>query len=266
MLLSGRIGEQDVTTMTMRTLNQDNQSSRVAFVTFGVCLATMFLLVGCRGGITKDSRFYDGTVAAGDLAGIWVLDTNDVPTLRDIGYVKFTNRLDHVLLLNRNGTCAYRGFDDYFTRDIRPDFNESTERDSFLWEGSRMYPDGLPGARSWYRWTPASIDLISGPYAQTNGVDLESGSLQKNRWNQWEIQDGRAGVMLFEGGGARYRYRVRLSHRTYGENNTNFDGDTFFLLGRDEEGYFLWKPVNCNYDYVPHLGRMIRFRQVRSVP
>lgn len=224
---------------------------------FCTIIATILIAVGCMD-IQTDLRFYFGPVSADALAGTWIIETKSIPMLRDLGYVQFTNELDHVLLLNPDGTCSYRGFDDYAMPALWFNRSEFVQHDGFLREGSAMWPHGVPDAKSWYIWMPTTTVMISGPYEQTNALNVIGESLQKNRWTRWKLQDGKvAGTNYEDDFGTKYRYRVRLSHST-------FNAETFFLLGKDDNGFFLWKPVEDRMDGTALLGKMICFRQKRE--
>ena len=217
------------------------------------------LTMGCTGRL-PDARFYDGPLSAGVLPGEWVIELQCLQTVESLGFVQFTNQLDHVLLVNPDGTCAYRGFDNYAIPVLWFDRSEVAQHDGFLGEGSRMWPYGVPDAKSWYMWTPSGYTIISGPYEQTNAVVVASnGVMCKNRWTRWSFQDGRTRTAagFQDDFGTKYRYRIRLSHPT-------FNAETFFLIGKDEKSLFLWKPVEDRIDSISLIGETIRFRQRRA--
>lgn len=219
-----------------------------------ICLA-----MGCADN-QPDARFYSGSLSADNLPGVWIIEPQSLPTLGALGFVQFTNQLDHVLLLNNDGTCVYRGFDDYAIPALWFNRSEVDQHEGFLREGSRMWPDGVPDAKSWYTWAPSTSSMISGPYEKTNETGFTSSVLCKNRWTRWRLQDGRtkASAGFQDIFGAMYRYRICLSHPT-------FNAETFFLIGKDEHGLFLWKPVVDRMDGTSLLEKMIRFRKWSAV-
>lgn len=131
-----------------------------------------------------EQRYYGGPLCYADLVGAWVLDVECVPYLvKTAKRSIYTNRSDHVMLLNADGSAIVRGMVGCATF---PPYNAKSERDEYeLWIGER---DGHPAMHvgGYYIWNPRSDTTISGPFSK-RPVRVE-GEVLKTRETQWYLR------------------------------------------------------------------------------
>jgi hypothetical protein len=154
-------------------------------------------------------RYYQGPLSADDLAGIWVLDSDCVPYLVSTAHRQiYTNRSDHVIVLNADGTAVVRGMND--SSSFWP-ISEAQERAEYeLWlnerpahasEAQKLAKDGLWKSersahasvrpRSFYVWDPTGEVVIAGPYREhpqpPRGVVCKTTEKEwRLEWRSWE--------------------------------------------------------------------------------
>lgn len=98
--------------------------------------ACLFCCVSC------DSR--QSAIGTDEICGLWMIDATDLSVVSGLGYSIYTNQVDHLLLLNDDGSCAYRGFEAYAIPRLW-DYTEQFQHDSFLQEGSALWPRAFLG-------------------------------------------------------------------------------------------------------------------------
>lgn len=211
--------------------------------------------------VSCDSK--QSTIQHGDLSGLWIIETSDNSTVLGLGYSVYTNRIDHMLLLNEDGSCAYRGFDAYSIPKLR-DNSEYFLHNSFLQECSNLWPKGIPGTKSWYVFSTDPFVFV-GPFQSTNECSISIGKFYKNKWVSWELVNrGMFSPSMKESDAllsAKCRVHVVLSNT--GRPASNFSGTLTFHLGIDEKGVFLWLPT---YSQIDNYGEQrIRFRKANDV-
>ena len=222
---------------------------------FYFCLLAIILplfLVSC------DSRY--PIVDHSSISGLWIIDPDDLPNVLKVGYSIYTNQLDHILLLNENGSCAYRGFDGFQIPELRYN-TEELLHNSFIQEGSWFSPKGIRGAESWYVFNRDPF-VFSGPIESTNTYTVKVGGFYKNRWVRWKIEKRRDFSKMAketEGMlGSRCRDHVVLSNP--GGPGVNYYGTLSFHIGSDKKGVYLWLPTYGGIDF--YGAEKIRFRKV----
>jgi hypothetical protein len=199
-----------------------------------------------------------------DLSGLWIIESNDIPIVSSLGYSMYTNQLDHMLLLNEDGSCAYRGFDEYSIPALWGN-TEHVLHNGFLQEGSDLWPKGVPGTESWYLFGTAPF-VFEGPFQSTNECSNPAGNFYKNKWVSWEVVNRR----MFSPGmkeaetllSAKCRVHVVLSNT--GEPAGNFSGTLSFHLGSDGQGAFLWLPTCSQID--GYGEQAVKFRKANLGP
>ncbi len=222
----------------------------------------VFLLhVGVFCCLSCDSQ--QSTIQHTDISGLWIIETNDISVVSGLGYSVYTNQVDHMLLLNEDGSCAYRGFDTYSIPELR-DNTEHFLHNSFLEECSNLWPKGIPGTRSWYVFC-TDPSVFVGPFQSTNECSISVGKFYKNKWVSWEIVNrGMFSPSMKEAESllsAKCRVHVVLSNT--GRPASNFSGTLTFHLGIDEKGLFLWLPT---YSQIDNYGEhKIRFRKANEM-
>ena len=192
-----------------------------------------------------------------ELVGTWMMTPDGVETLIKLGYEIYTNQSDHILLLSSDGTCIFTSFSEYVSRFHRTDpSDEYLLHEGFHCEGSRMWPEGVKEAYSWYVSDPVK-GTIRGPYDTTNIMLGVSERLHKNRWTHWEIvprwafrewmkdQDGFLGI--------RCKWHLWLTHPKFG-------ACTFFHITKKDGEVALWCPSTLTNWY----GDRIYFRKIEE--
>ena len=106
----------------------------------------LLLFASCRDAVRPEPK---------DIVGLWVMEEECVPVLQKLGFTALTNRFDHMILLNENGTCAYRALDaPYPKRDFWEKCRFSDTEDNMLED----YPRGI----IWYDWNgPCHVRLLN---------------------------------------------------------------------------------------------------------
>jgi hypothetical protein len=226
----GQYAHRPKTFRLRQILNTMNQAAAIA----------VLLVAGCVPKPADPSRFYAGPLAREDLVGCWVIAADSLPYLSQAGFRKYTNRLDHILLLNPDGSCVYRTFD-YFT----PDWFKETEEgryDRFAGEDGRAVwgEDTAIASRSWYRLNPDGDPVIAGPFRNTNATPHGPAHLMKNCWDRWSLADSGKNVWkqfeLEDPVGERFRYKVEFDNHT-------ISSSLFWFVTKKDGRLFLWKPV-----------------------
>jgi len=200
------------------------------------------------------------------LAGLWRIDSESLLLLTEkLDFDSHTNMVDHVLLLNEDGSCAYRGVD--FSYDWKPfrtsalsDMIDKYERTIYWHE---FTSDGKIASlrpnveRSWYL-LDRGRGMIIGPYATNSFANPDSSlTVCVNRWTQWRLA---ARSDFTENGSlSDENYRVRCRWHVQLKNNSH--RTDFFHVGIDEHGFYLWKPAIYHYDYAGP-GKIV-FRRVK---
>ena len=183
-----------------------------------------------------------------------------------------TNQYDHMLLLNDDHTCAYRGFDsEYLSYELLYDgfkddeFNaiEHYPRRGFWYSDGRSSnknPKFVPDIeKAWYCLDKENLKLI-GPFFKTNSCDATE--VHVNRFSHWEMMS---------------RCRINKSSDTLGYIQAKCPCHVKVLniprigakhsfefhLGKDSQGIFLWLPTMWNYDITG--PEIIVFRKQASV-
>ncbi len=216
-----------------------------SFVLLGIFAAS----AGCGDGHKRNTH------EPPDLSGLWRIDSDSLSVLCEkLSFDSYTSRCDHLLLLNEDTSCAYRGIDfDYEGKDQRTstldDMIEKYERNIYWYDFS---PDGgnatlRPDVElSWYVLDKKQ-EVIIGPYP-TNVTFLSDSNLSAhvNRWTHWRLvprpEFSGNGRLSDDNYGVRCRWHLRLMN--------NFHRKIFFHVGVDEHGVYLWKPVIHHYDFV----------------
>lgn len=214
--------------------------------------ACLFCCVSC------DSR--QSAIGTDEICGLWMIDATDLSVVSGLGYSIYTNQVDHLLLLNDDGSCAYRGFEAYAIPRLW-DYTEQFQHDSFLQEGSALWPQGISGTKSWYLFNLNPFVFI-GPFQTTNGCTNVVGRYYKNKWVTWGIVNPKKFTQGMKEAdsllSARCREHVVLSNM--GKPVSNFSGTLYFHVDADRKGLYLWLPTYSVVDYYGE--KRIRFRKV----
>ena len=226
----------------------------------------LLLFASCRDAVRPEPK---------DLVGLWVMEEECVPVLQKLGFTALTNRFDHMILLNENGTCAYRALDaPYPKRDFWEKCRFSDTEDNMLedyprgiiwydWNGKSKLSLRKDIEKSWYR-LDIPLGVFDGPYSSTNipPTSLTTG-FHVNRWTRWEFVP--KGEYSQEGDFWSFDFKqcpchVRLLNCTSRENGLK----NFLHVEADDKGLYLWLPTYQNYDY--YGPEQIKFRKSDSLP
>lgn len=158
---------------------------------FRACCSATFIIAVLLSGCLRDKCPQDPALALtftyqdvgeDDLHGTWMITTRSLERLADFsGVTKYTNRLDHLILLKDNNRCVYRTFEEYFPvrdsededrRYIAPETNFSVNR--------RL-------GNSWYAWQPGGDVPFDGPFSSKERV--MQGMAILNRLPFWTLMD-----------------------------------------------------------------------------
>ena len=175
-------------------------------------------------------------VTEADLQGIWIITERSLERLMGFsGVTKYTNRLDHLILLQDRNRCAYRTFENYFP------FRDSEEEDRRY----RMMETNEILSRkvhSWYAWHPGGDILFDGPFCSREEVVM--GRAIQNRWPCWSLIDLRKAKGKSEGNrhwGERYHLRFSEYPSELGPSS-----GTFWHLGEYDNRLRLWTWISPN--------------------
>lgn len=131
-----------------------------------------------------EQRYYAGPLSEDDLVGAWVLDAECVPYLVTTAKrTIYTNRSDHVMLLNADSSAVVRGMVGCATF---PPYDAKSERDEYeLWIGES---DGHPAMHEggYYIWNSRADTTISGPFS--NRLISVEGEVLKTQETQWRLE------------------------------------------------------------------------------
>ena len=158
----------------------------------------LFILLACRpdsGGklehlMAKEDRVFSQRCYAGelhewDMVGIWVLDADCVPNLSNTaGFQKYTNRADHVIVLNADGSAIARMAHEY-SYVVARSRTPQEESDGYEQWVSELYKFDVSSPGGYYLWNPGSIPPISGPYTEI--PDTAAGQVLKTKITRWRL-------------------------------------------------------------------------------
>jgi hypothetical protein len=202
------------------------------------------MLCACSPPRLVDGLDYAGELDAHLLAGCWVISDTSLRKVVRLGYTQYTNKWDHVILLNEDGTCVFRTFEAFSRKSNfeeegigQQQLYELFVGDEFKLLGPKL-PHNELGARSWCLSYSNRWPFVSGPYARTNAVVPKQEVWRANRWNQWKLMDHGPDGKGFEGFGdcaPDHRYQIAFS-------NSNLLGCAFGV-GQTTNDFFLWSPV-----------------------
>lgn len=159
-------------------------------------VVVLLTVAGCFQENHGDNRAYSGDLNARQLVGRWVISEQSLKELPRLGFSQFTNKWDHEILLNEDGTCVSRTFFRFRFKLWWQGESEQQQHDQFVWDSR---PNGTPSeARSWYLRYSNRWPLLAGPYSQTNDLSAKDGILCKNRWSRWNVMDSSLRGKWFE--------------------------------------------------------------------
>jgi hypothetical protein len=210
-------------------------------------LACLCFIAGCRDNVGGKAS------EPPNITGLWKIDSASLRLLTDkLGFDSHTNRYDHLLLLNEDGSCAYRGADSYYWKPQRTsslsDIVDNYERNIYWYDFSANGKQASLRSnveQSWYL-LDREREVIDGPYGTNAFPRLEQGpSVCVNRWTQWRLvtrsEFSGNGSLSDENYNVRCRWHVKVFN--------NFHRTDFFHVGFDEQGVYLWKPAIYHYDF-----------------
>lgn len=218
-----------------------------------VAIGAMMPASGCVVQPPAKDRFHPGPLEESALAGLWTMTEESARELPVLGYAKYTNRLQHMILLKEDGQCAYMGFDHFRPRQLWLGGSEDQMYGSFVGETSPLWGHGFVSGRSWLVLRQDAEPVIEGPFLNTNG--LGGANMLQNRWPRWRLVKGMMGQVA---PGRKDVFRVQ----TY---NPAFLSEEFLVVGEDSDGLFLWKPIEEDPDGTDfETARMVVFRKNRT--
>ena len=210
-------------------------------------LACLCFIAGCRDNVGGKAS------EPPNITGLWKIDSASLRLLTDkLGFDSYTNQYDHLLLLNEDGSCAYRGADSYYWKPQRTsslsDIVDNYERNIYWYDFSANGKQASLCSnveQSWYL-LDREREVIDGPYGTNAFPRLEQGlSVCVNRWTQWRLvtrsEFSGNGSLSDENYNVRCRWHVKVFN--------NFHRADFFHVGFDEQGVYLWKPAIYHYDF-----------------
>jgi len=231
-------------------------------------LLIIFNIVGCKDPVF-DERFYSKDITQNDLIGYWIISADSSRLLRDVcGYMLYTNRSDHVFVLNSNNTCVFRGFDLYVTQNLKLTWEKNerlyntffeeqfTNQGAYLGDFPKKQFNELMKQkkiedeirRTWYYWNSKGQDIISGPFA-TNHSEHAIGSggvYLKNRWSQWRLgvaKDSEPFTQECDDSNSKFKYKLWFGVK--GQH----DGAIYRHIGLTTNGLLtIWAPIMTTYD------------------
>lgn len=202
-----------------------------------------------------------------NIAGLWKITSASLRLLTEkLDFDSHTNLYDHLLLLNEDNSCAYRGVD--FSYNWKPfrtsalsDMIDNYERNIYWYDFSSDGKNAclLPNVEhSWYLLDQGR-EMLIGPYATNISAKLNSNLIVcVNRWTQWRLVTRSDftmnGLLSDDNYGVRCRWHVQIKN--------NFHRTDFFHVGVDEQGAYLWKPAIYHYDFAG--PERIIFRRVQE--
>ncbi len=231
----------------------------------------LLLFASCRDAVRPEPK---------DLVGLWVMEEECMPVLQKLGFAALTNRTDHMILLNENGTCAYRALDaPYQKREFWEKCYFGDTEDNML----EYYPKGV----TWYDWNgydwngkaklsltkdiekswyllDIPLGVFDGPYSSTNmPLTSSTAGFHVNRWTRWKFVP--KGKYSKEGDYWSFDFTQCPCHVQLlnGISRGNWR-ETVLHVETDDKGLYLWLPTYQNYDY--YGPEQIKFRKSDSLP
>jgi len=206
------------------------------------CAAMLLLIVSCsdRKERVPDGRFYQGVLTKQDLIGTWIMTRDSLDRLSGYcGYQLYTNATDQMITLKDDGTCVFRGFDQFKTKPLW--LNPEEKQFSYTW---------LDG------WTNSTEEAF------LNIKEEELEWAHGDRWTEWELVDnGAAGAIGIFWNGRSHRYTIKFSH-----TNVIVIGDMIRRVGKWDDEVMLWMDINDSFkiknlvDY-----RIVRYKRAGSL-
>ncbi len=241
---------------------------RFKIINIGIC-AFLMLVVGydvIERLRENQTRKISKTFNIPDLSGMWVIDDSGIEAIKELGYEICTNKYDHMIRLNNDGSCAYRGFDNGYIDKI---FTTSPEQMELECYPLHFLAHGSNPSRNIFSFyiLDRNTPKLTGPVYSTNELSwAEMKDLRPNKWGHWKV------VKRFEEevennpdkdpvlpNNIFCPYHIYLApHRDYAANNKAYKvifhpqedetGLTLFILGINRHG----SPVKITFTRNSH--------------
>jgi len=178
------------------------------------------------------------------MVGWWVLTKESQKKIINIaGFKIFTNRTDHILVLNKDGTCIYRAMDSY--SGFFGSQSEDAQYNNFPGEEQPAYRYTLSAYETWYVWDGLSTNLLTGPFSR-RPLNAD-GKVMKNKWDWWSLVKRESDRDGYKG-----RYRLSFHH----SNTSPYLCGKFWFIGENDGRLFLWQWI-----YAPSLNTVVEFEK-----
>lgn len=195
----------------------------------------------------------NGDLIFPNITGLWIIDSESLFVLVDkLDFDSYTNQYDHVLLLNDDGSCAYRGVDfDYVWKPFRTsplsEMIDSYEKNIFWYIFSKDRKNALlhPSVEQSYYLFDKNCGVIAGPYTSNDIPEHTTGqTICINRWTHWRVVPH-----------SKFTPNERLSDNNYMVKCQwhlqlmNSHRKMFFHLETRKHDICLWKPAIYHFDF-----------------
>ena len=217
----------------------------LAVIGFACIVVTMIVLSNGYKGYQ-----FRGVVTPDQMVGVWMLTHESQQKLINFANFKtYTNRTDHVLVLNKDGTAVYRAMNNYSGY-----FGYITEAEDYLnftgYSGSvpEKFRDKDAKHKTWYVWDVSAKNPLTGPYPQY--PDGAGGVVMTNKWACWSLSEDESGSDDKYRDGYEGRTRLVFHHV-----DSTAGGQTWFVGSRDGR-LFLWTWIRA-----PSLDKVVEFEK-----
>jgi len=222
---------------------------------------------------------HDDDLSTDQLAGVWIIDDDSLRFLYfSLHYRTFTCKANHVLLLNRDGTCAFKGFAVYCISGFgSPEVDSANGIENAM---NVPEPKVITDRFCWCESLPV-FPYIRGPYSPTSNITNDTTrAFRKTLWAKWRICKSEKEVDIEDYTQFRHwKYKICLDRPLPNHNgDVTYDGDTETnrtenslssfkgdsvdaYVGKDDKGlYLLFMAV---FDDNPPT-RGVKFRKVKG--
>jgi len=240
-----------------------NRSSKLLLL-LSVCIS----LSACK----KDPLLfspYDETISIrtinkSEFIGLWVIDDISLDFVHDqLGFEIYTNRNDHVLLLNEDGSCVFTYSSAlYFNKFMRSNIASGSVRESNSDDQVEHIltdrPFLLEDPAGCYVWFESSSEYpyVKGPYSTLNNNHTAKHIIYKRTlWSKWKISQNHKSVD-YEDFSEPFNWKYAICLQ---QNLSTSSINLSIYVGKDSYGIYLGIPVVANPNQP--LYRVIKYRK-----
>ncbi len=228
-----------------------------------ILLASLLFVSACERAAQEYEplKVQNNELKSHQFVGVWMIDDESLQFLRDsLGFNIYTRAADHVLLLNNDATCAFKGFSLYLDRK----FLGISERDDVNDIENSLNQPRLEIINDRFCWCEVLKDFpyLAGPYEKDSAVtNTTSRVFRKTLWSSWRICRRERPVALEDYTQFRnWEFKICLERPEQAHLIVIGDSVNMYI-GKDKKGVYLMIPAVID-DNAMRLG--VKYRMLKK--